>query len=174
MTDHDDRTCNHRRCNGGPCKALAAEELQPTDADRALAVQLHDEGWIQTSAKYRHIRRWAAPPPSGFDMIAPEYRNTAWGRRAAAAIERFATSSNALHSEYQYYDVTLYPAGGPERKPDSYAWAEDVQPNPLIEERTLSPSEFKAYKAEQRKRDSGGITIVGGPSKSGKAWFVRE
>jgi hypothetical protein len=149
--------CSHPNCDGGPCKALTVAELTPTDADRVLAERLIDEGWIQTSAKHRHVRRWLPGVPSTNELIAPECRDTPWGRRAMLAIERWVTSSNALHSEHAPWDVTLYGPRGPERKAPPgevgcYELADHVQPNPLIEERTLTVTEFAAYKSAQRRR----------------------
>lgn len=150
------RKCKHPNCDGGPCKSLTREELQPTAEDTALATQLVAEGWVQTSSKFRHIRRWAAPgAPRARDMIAPEFRDTAWGRRAIRAIERNVTSSQALHSEFMPYDTTLYSPSGPPRNPDRpYQFADGVEPNPLIEERTITPPQFIAYKAACRRRET--------------------
>ncbi len=160
--------CNHRRCDYGPCKMYTAESLAPTDADIELGRQLFAEGWIQTSAKHRHIRRWAPPgPPCAADLIAPELRDTPWGRRAIAAIERWVFG--ALHVEHAPWDVTLYGPGGPPRKllPDGTAGfrlADGVVPNPLIEERTLTLRQFAGFKAAQRARDRRGQPATDGDS----------
>lgn len=131
--------CNHHSCYGGPCKALTDEELTPTDEDRAFAQQLHDEGWIQVSSRYRVVRRWTPPgPPAAMDMIAPEFRDTRWGKLAAAVIQRHVLSWNGLHQEH----ASLYAEGIP-----------CGVPNPLVEERTLTMREFKAYKAIERARN---------------------
>jgi len=148
--------CNHPNCEGGPCKSLTREELTPTPADIELGDRLVAEGWIQTSSKYRHVRRWAKPgAPRAIDLITPEHRDTAWGRRAVRAIERHVTGSGALHSEYPHYDVTLYPQSGPPRKPNSFEFVDAVEPNPLVEEATLSPRQFAAYKAACKRREKG-------------------
>lgn len=129
---------------------LTAKELQVSPEDFAYAQQLIAEGWIQTSSKFRHIRRWAPPgPPDPAQLIAPEFRDTAWGRRAIKAIKERVFGG--LHGEYPHYDVTLYPAGGcPMKAPfgevGCYDFAEGVVPNPLIEERTLTVTQFKAFK----------------------------
>lgn len=130
--------CDHPRClsHGKGCRMYTAAVLTPTDLDLIVAKRLHAEGWIQVSARYRTVRRWTPPgPPSALTMIAPEFRGTAWGRRALRAIERDVLSDNALHAEHAGYDATIS---------DEHAGARPL--NPLIEERVLTPGEFKAFK----------------------------
>lgn len=116
------KKCRHPNCDGGPCKALTPEELTPTEEDRALAERLVSEGWIQVSAKYRHLRRWKTPPPTLDEMIRPEHQNSYFAKRIK---ERFA---------FMYDDLELRCA-----------------PDDLVEERTLSPREFKAFKDLKNK-----------------------
>lgn len=150
-----DTDCDHPNCGYGPCKALTPEELTPSNEDVELAERLIAEGWIQTSAKYRHIRRWKPPgPPPAEALLAPEFHDTAWGRRA---LKKLAELGWSLSSEFAAWDVTLYPHGDAPRKAPPgevgcYALHESVEPNPLIEERTLTVTQFKAYKAAQRRR----------------------
>lgn len=55
--------CDHPRCDGGPCRQLTPEELEPTPEEALAARELVLDGWVSTSNKYRHIRRWKLPPP---------------------------------------------------------------------------------------------------------------
>lgn len=131
--------CTHPRCDGGPCKALTDEELTPTTEDHELAERLLAEGWIQVSSKGRILRRWKPPgPPPPIVFLTPEILATRWGELAAAAISRHVTSYSGLHQEHD----RLYQEGVP-----------CGVPNPLVEERTLTMREFKAYKAAQRARE---------------------
>lgn len=127
-------------------------DIFPTAEDHAVAEKLHAEGWIQVSAKYRIIRRWAAAPPVAHSLIVPEMRDTAWGRRMAAAFKRWCASESALHREHAAWDTTLYGEQDAPRRTDAPGLLHpDVKPNPLIEERTLTIGEFKALKAQAFK-----------------------
>ena len=115
-------SCDHPNCDGGPCKALTAEELAPGPDDVALAAELVAGGWVQVSAKHRILHRWKTPPPAITDLIAPAFRGTYFEQRASRM-------SNMLVGE----------------------GAMSIAPRELVEERVLSPREFKAFKNARRR-----------------------
>lgn len=110
-----DTRCNHPNCEGGPCKALTDEELTPTSDDRTLAERLVAEGWMQVSAKYRHVRRWKVAPPTPEQLINPEYHNTYFGQQAMRHV--------------RFDEMELRCA-----------------PDHVVETRTLTVREFRAFK----------------------------
>lgn len=66
---------------------LTDEELQPTDEQLDLGRRLVAEGWLSTSNKYRHIRRWAGNPRAEIRaLISPELRNSPAARWILAQI----------------------------------------------------------------------------------------
>ncbi len=74
-----DNQCTHPNCYGEPCKMLTPAELEPSPEDIALAQQLLDEGWLQTSAKYRTVARLPADFPKAINVIRPEWIGTEHG-----------------------------------------------------------------------------------------------
>jgi hypothetical protein len=108
--------CYHKACGYGSCKQLTEEELTPELADTETAQRLIAEGWITTSNKYRHARRWKVPPPTLEDIVRPEYHGTYFAER----LRRF----------FDMNDLELR-----------------VAPSDMVEERTLSVRELRAYKA---------------------------
>lgn len=115
--------CNHRRCGGEPCRMLTAEELKPEAADHELAKQLVAEGWLQTSAKYRMIRRWVHAPPKIEDMIKEEWARSWWADRL---VEHYKSLFGG--------DLELRCA-----------------PLHMVETRTLSMREFRAFKIHKNR-----------------------
>lgn len=80
--------CNHRRCRGGPCRAIPPEDLKPEAEDLELAEQLVREGWKSTSSKYRTVAKFRTPPPPAAEMLRPELVNTPQGKRLAELWDR--------------------------------------------------------------------------------------
>lgn len=110
--------CDHPNCCGGECKQLTDEELAITPTHEALAQQLVEEGWLSVSNKYRHIIRWKNPPPPAGQVIAKEYQDTYWGQQAMEKYKKHVLGE----------------------------WGLRMAPKELLEERTLSVAEHKAFK----------------------------
>jgi hypothetical protein len=97
-----DTLCNHRNCDGGPCKQLTPEELTPTPADLTFAEQLVAEGWLQVSAKHKLVARLPDDFPSADDLLRPEWHNTVHGdefRRWWAMHRRMAHRSSMARTK---------------------------------------------------------------------------
>lgn len=79
--------CNHQSCAdyGEGCRQLTDEELEPDEDDVAFAQRLIDEGYLQTSAKYRNVCKpsEADTPPSIDQIIRPEMLDTPAGKTLA-------------------------------------------------------------------------------------------
>lgn len=112
--------CSHPACAGGPCRALRPDELQISPEDRALAEELVTGGWIQISHKYRELKRWHpdVTVPTPEEMVAPEWRGTYFGQQALRCVAG-AVGEYALR----------------------------MAPEEMVERRTLTVTQFKAFKA---------------------------
>lgn len=97
---------------------LTDEELSPGAEDITFAQKLIDEGWLQASAKYRHVIGPFPSVPGAADLIRPEVLNTPIGKRLADLWER---------------DMPYYVRFHLVDKKD-------------LQELTLSVKQFKAYK----------------------------
>jgi len=75
--------CNHRRCDGGPCKQLTDEELTPSQEDEITAKMLVDDGWLSISTNYRTVALATDAVPTVEDMIHPEMLDTPFGKELA-------------------------------------------------------------------------------------------
>jgi len=73
--------CEHYNCDGGECKMLTDEELQPTERDYRDARELLQKGWYSTSNKHRTIARFTEPVPKIEAMVSPEVLATNHGQR---------------------------------------------------------------------------------------------
>jgi len=80
--------CDHRNCDGGPCKMLTPDELEPEEEDLIDAAHWIAEGWHSTSVKYRNISKFKEPVPKIEDMVSPEVLATFHGRRLKDRWER--------------------------------------------------------------------------------------
>lgn len=91
--------CNHRECIswGEGCRMLTDAELTPSEQDLLLAEQLAQEGWVQTSARYRHVARWKTPPPTIEEILRPEHLNTRWGKKLAEKLA-YETGESGIRS----------------------------------------------------------------------------
>lgn len=69
--------CNHKRCDGAPCKALPPEALEYDDETKAYAEQLVADGWKSVSSKHRRIARMLSTWPSFDELVKDEYKGTA-------------------------------------------------------------------------------------------------
>ncbi|MGN6103989.1 MAG: hypothetical protein ACTHU0_02695 [Kofleriaceae bacterium] len=116
------KPCTHRRCPYDRCHALTPEELEPSADDTALGEQLVAEGWISTSTKYRHLIRWRLLPPKFEDLIRPEQMGSYF-------IEQVREAYNARIGR---------------------EWALRMAPDALVERRTLTLRQFRAFKRAQR------------------------
>ncbi len=115
--------CSHKNCGGGPCKKLTPSEVIPTPEDRAYAELLLSQGWVQVSHKYCMLRRWKVPPPKPEQMLRPEFMNTYAGKEALRILRNLVDGDMFLRTA----------------------------PNDLVEDKTLSVPEFKAYKEIQNR-----------------------
>lgn len=75
--------CNHKNCDGGPCKMLTPEELAPNPEDFVEAEQLVAEGWRSVSHKFRGIARFREPVPRIEEMVSADVLATFHGKRLA-------------------------------------------------------------------------------------------
>lgn len=73
--------CDHRRCDGEPCKMLTPEELEPSPEDLAQAKVLIDGGWKSTSNRFRNVARFVIPQPDIKTMLTPEALTSYHGQR---------------------------------------------------------------------------------------------
>ncbi len=73
--------CEHRRCDGGPCRMLTPEEIEPSEEDFEEAEALVAEGWYSTSNKGRRIARFTEPVPRIEWFVSAGHLATPHGRR---------------------------------------------------------------------------------------------
>lgn len=79
--------CNHPNCDGGPCKQLTDDEIEPGPVDTSFAKNLKAEGWEAVSTKYRRIARWKLRL-RGEELVRPELHDFLSGRKAIEALTR--------------------------------------------------------------------------------------
>jgi hypothetical protein len=101
---------------------LTPEELEPTADDYLLADRLLADGWMQTSFKYRSLAKWKNPPPTIKDMVKDQYQGTWWGTRLSEREGFGSTFEMSLAPEY------------------------------MVERRSLTVREFKAYRELMNRR----------------------
>lgn len=75
--------CDHRNCDGGPCKQLTDEELEPAEKDIATAQALIDEGWLSVSTRHRLVAKATDAMPTAEQLIRPEMFPTEFGGKLA-------------------------------------------------------------------------------------------
>lgn len=100
--------CNHKRCDGGPCKQLTHEELEPGEKELSLAEQLVREGWVSLSSNRRMIGRLKEEWPSAEELIRPELLDTSanremielWDRHRRHQLRRTASGNVASRERY--------------------------------------------------------------------------
>lgn len=82
--------CDHRACldHGAGCRMLTDDELTPGPEDLALARRLLDEGYVQTSSRYRLVVGPLSLVPPAADLIRPEALDTPAGRLMASDWDR--------------------------------------------------------------------------------------
>lgn len=112
MPKNDD--CNHKNCDGGPCKMLTPEELEPSPEDLLEAEQLVKDGWRSVSAKFRGIARFTEPVPRIEDMVSAEVLATNHGKRLAERWSKWSHTwdlrTNDAGVEHRDLSVKLYRA----------------------------------------------------------------
>ena len=106
--------CDHYRCDGGPCRMLTPEEIEPSDEDVEEAKRLIQEGWHSTSNKFRAIARFTEPVPRASEMFSPEVLATHHGKRLQEMWDRNRHSTdlrtNAAGVEHRQLTVRLFRA----------------------------------------------------------------